>query len=119
MKVLLHCNYDPFESRGGIETVCRDIASYIKHEHEVTIIASGSNSKKYEVSGINVQRLKSLFTISGANFAFCQNIRFLFLSIRSDKIILQEPCPSYWPAILALSLFRSKILQPLFMLFQK
>ena len=60
MKVLLHCNYDPFESRGGIETVCRDIASYIKHEHEVTIIASGSNSKKYEVSGINVQRLKSL-----------------------------------------------------------
>lgn len=108
MKILLHCNYDPFESIGGIETVCRDIARSLKSEHEITIIASGSTNQKYSYDGMKILRLKSLLTISGANFALFQNFRLLFFGLRSDKIVIQEPCPSYWPAIFFLSIFKSQ-----------
>jgi glycosyltransferase involved in cell wall biosynthesis len=105
MKILLHCNYDPYSSIGGIETACRDIASAIASQHDVTIIASGKTESRYSRNNLDIKILKSLFTISGANFAWFQNIKMIWMARESDRVILQEPCPSYWPAVALIKLF--------------
>lgn len=105
--ILVHCNYNPITSRGGIELFVSHLLDVLADDgYESSCFSGDFVSAQFDKSGIRYVCRKILFKASGSPFLKLGNWFFLKNAFRSKIIIYQEPYPSLWPAILLLSILR-------------
>lgn len=111
-KILIHSNYSPVDSFGGIELVVSQLIKALSMENFFIQCFCGSHeNKKFNKSKIEYLYRKILFKFNGAPMLHMGNINFIYHGIKSDLIIFQEPFPFLWPAVLILRMiFFKKII---------
>ena len=112
MKILIHSNYSPNGSFGGIENV---VAQIIKIAYNVTndisCLYGDQTSGKQDINGVKYISRKITRKINGAPVLSLGNLFLIYHGLQSDLIIFQEPFPILWPAIYILrNIFRKNII---------
>lgn len=97
---LIQSNYS-IENIGGIEKVVRQMTEVLSNK-KVCVFFGGSTSKITVQGNITLACARILFSVKGLNFLLWGNLRFFLIGKKSRVIIINEPYPSLWPAILAL-----------------
>ncbi len=112
MSILIHSNYSPLTSHGGIEFVVSQIINVIKQLNlSATCFYGGNANERKCVEKIKYVPQHIVFKFHGAPILMLGNIKFLYYGLKSDLIIFQEPFPSLWPSIFFLkTIFRKKII---------
>lgn len=100
MDILIHSNFNPQNSHGGIEVVVAQLISVISPmEHSVTCFYGDNFSSSQRVGNTTFVSRRVIGKLFGAPLLSCGNLKLLQLGKRSQVIIFQEPFPLLWPAV--------------------
>lgn len=112
MKILVHSNYSPISSYGGIELVVSEILKVIETQQmDVTCFYGDKSSSSFVLKGVKYISNRIIAKVHGAPLLLLGNLRFILCGFKKDLIIFQEPYPFLWPSIFFLKYFlRKKII---------
>jgi rhamnosyl/mannosyltransferase len=112
MKILVHSNYNPVASRGGIEVVVAEVINVIKSLRFNIVCFFGDDANSvHVVDDVKYISARIIWRFRGAPLLMFGNLKFFYYGIKSDLIVFQEPFPLLWPAIFLLrNIFRKRVL---------
>lgn len=93
---------------GGVETVVRQIAAELGHKN-ICIFYGGSSNFSETKGKTTLVQAKIVASFKGLNILCWGNVRFFKRGLNSNCIVVNEPFPSLWPAILLLKFLGKKI----------
>lgn len=95
--VLIHSNYNPLNSHGGIETVVKQLWKiFLDDGYTVTTLCGDAQSSTAVQNGIKFVNRKVICKLSGAPLLSLGNLFLTFYGIRAKLVIFQEPYPYLW-----------------------
>jgi glycosyltransferase involved in cell wall biosynthesis len=98
---LVHSNYDPFESKGGIEVVVRQLVDLLGTDgFQVNCLCGAQQTDSSERGGLHLHRRRIVWTLKGAPILQGGNRSLVRLAREADVIVFQEPYPFLWPGVL-------------------
>lgn len=104
-RILIHSNYNPVNSHGGIEVVVKQLWDVCEMEgYSVTCICGDDNSSNSIIGNVEILARRILFKLGGAPFLALGNWSLIKEARKSDLIIFQEPYPFLWPAMFTIRL---------------
>jgi len=112
LDILIHSNYNPSTSRGGIEVVVDQLLTIASSAGYSVECFSGDTADNLVRSGqILIRCRKILFRFRGASLLSMGNSLLIKYARKSKLIIYQEPYPTLWPALLVLrSLYKVPVI---------
>ncbi|TAM09643.1 MAG: glycosyltransferase [Nevskiaceae bacterium] len=101
--ILIHCNYNPLTSYGGIErVVMRLIGILDEWGCRISCISADTNSERRTVGSCEYIFRKTLWKMAGAPVTSLGNIALCKAAAGKRVIFFQEPYPTLWPAIVVI-----------------
>lgn len=112
LDVLIHSNYNPLTSRGGIEVVVDQLLTIASSAgYSVECFCGDTTDSEMSSGQVLIRCRKILYRFRGASFLSMGNSLLIKYARRSKLIIYQEPYPTLWPALLVLrSLYRVPVI---------
>ena len=109
MNILLHSNYSPTNSHGGIEVIVGQLIDLIQLFGFNVSCFYGDHISSVRSEGSVTYISRRIFgKIGGAPVLNLGNLSFLYYGIKSSLVIFQEPFPLLWPAVFILRFFFRK-----------